>query len=387
MGAATVAERTPVLVLVAGLRVGGAETMLVNVVNRLDRDRFDATVASLHEDNPLAGALAPGTPVVVLARSWRFDLGPARRIARLLSERRAGVVLCFGMYEFFFLRLALWGRTERPRIVISIHSTGLTERWRHLQHLVYARFLTRSETIAAVCLAQADYWTRVYRIPRQRFAVVYNGIDTDFFAPSGRPEVRSEVRRRYSIPEDALVILQVASLNPYKRHEDALEALHRLESRLGPRACYLMLVGTGPPEREASLRRMAAALGIEPQVIFCGAHADVRPFQEAADLFTLTSEAETFSVAALEAMAMGLPVVLTDVGGAREMVEEGVNGFLAPRQDPEAIAEKWFQVLRESSMDPASIRRIVVERFGIATCVRAYEDLLAGTARSEVESR
>lgn len=363
--------------------------MLVNLVGRLRRDRFDSTVVSLHEDNPLAAAVtAAGIPVVVLRRRWRFDLGPARRIARLMAERRTGAVLCFGMYEFFFLRLALWSRPARPRIVVSIHSTGWTERWRHVQHWVYARMLGGSETIAAVCRAQVDYWTHTYRIPRQRFVVVYNGIDTERFAPSGRPEVRREVRRRWGIPEDAHVVLQVASLSPYKRHEDALEALQRLRSRLAPRACYLMLVGTGPPERAASLRRMAAALGIESQVVFCGVHADVRPFHEAADLFTLTSAwAETFSVAALEAMAMGLPVVLTDVGGAREMVEEGVNGFLVPRLDPEAIAARWFEVLCESSLDAVAIRRRVVERFDIGNCVRAYEDLLAEKAPGEVTRR
>ena len=95
------------------------------------------------------------------------------------------------------------------------------------------------------------------------------------------------------------------------------------------------------------------------------------------DLFTLSSNNETFSIAALEAMATGLPCVLTDVGGTREMVIEGTNGYLVPPENPRLLADTWLQVLkRKADFSPESVRATVASRFSLERCVRSYEQLL-----------
>ena len=140
---------------------------------------------------------------------------------------------------------------------------------------------------------------------------------------------------------------------------------------------YLVLVGNGPEKYKKQLQEMAYELGISKRVIFCGVQSEVKLFYAAADIFTLTSSSETFSVAALEAMSMGLPCVLTDVGGAREMVVEGMNGYLVEPQNPRRIAEGWLAAFKnKDNFDHEKIRNWVIEHFSLIDCVHKYEDLL-----------
>jgi glycosyltransferase involved in cell wall biosynthesis len=117
---------------------------------------------------------------------------------------------------------------------------------------------------------------------------------------------------------------------------------------------------------------------ISSQVRFCGLQSDVRPFYQAADIFTLSSQfIETFSVAALEAMSMGLPCVLTDVGGAYEMILEGMNGYLVPPRNPPDLANAWLKILKnKDSFDHEKIRAWVIEHFTLKDCVQKYENML-----------
>jgi glycosyltransferase involved in cell wall biosynthesis len=110
----------------------------------------------------------------------------------------------------------------------------------------------------------------------------------------------------------------------------------------------LVLVGDGPLRDE--LKRQAKELGLEDRILFAGEVTDVRPFLAAADLFALSSVAvETFSNAALEASAAGLPVVLTDIGGARELVDEGASGLVVPPRNPAALATALEDLLRDQA--------------------------------------
>jgi glycosyltransferase involved in cell wall biosynthesis len=368
---------TRVLAVIDGLRLGGAEKMLVNLVNRMDKGRFHVTVTPLSRPIPLAADMAPEVEVIALPRRWRYDLGPVRQLQRLIEERRIDAVLCFSLYSFFFARLAVGMLRQSPAVFISIHSAQLFNLPRHLQYFLYARLLNGTEQFIAVCDAQADYWAKAYLIPRSRFVTVYNGVDVQFFKPADDLQGRRALRAQWGIPEEAFVIVQVANLTPHKRHEDALLALRYLLDAAPECDPYLALVGGGAPEREIQLRNMAESLELSERVLFCGMQCDVRPFHSVADIFTLTSVRENFSVAALEAMAMGLPCVITDIGGAREMITDGVNGYVAPPLKPREMGERWLSCLDHAGQfDRWAIRRRACERFDIDVCVRNYEAII-----------
>jgi glycosyltransferase involved in cell wall biosynthesis len=177
------------------------------------------------------------------------------------------------------------------------------------------------------------------------------------------------------------VIVQVAAFRREKAHHDSIEALSILCASTSLRP-YLLFVGGGRDAIINELRGFAKARSVEEQVRFCGVHPDVRHFYWIADVFTLTSTAvETFSLAALEAMSTGLPCVLTDLGGAAEMVSDGGNGYLVLPGRPDLLADAWARALRGDLVWPsAQIRENVVKRFELATCVRAYEDALVPEA-------
>lgn len=371
-----------ILTVVPGLIHGGAERMLVTITNGLDRTRFTTTVVALSAQNPLAPAIDPcSAEILTMPRAWKCDLGPVWRLRQVLQERAIQVVLSFGLFGFLFVRLAKAGLRDQPAVLLSIHSMGFSGARQQLLNRLYLQMLEGSEQFIAVADAQADYWARTYHIPRPRFTTVHGGVDVDRFSPPADHVQRLATRQRLGIPDNARVIILTAALRPEKRHEEAVAALRILRDR-GFDDVFLLFVGGDVADRMARIKCLISGSGLDDRVRLCGVHSDVHPLLAAADLFTLTSNTvETFSQAALEAMATGLPCVLTDVGGAREMIVEGVNGYLVPPSDPAAIADGWARALEQlDAFDRTAIRGRVVQQFSARRMIQQYEAMLASAA-------
>jgi glycosyltransferase involved in cell wall biosynthesis len=187
---------------------------------------------------------------------------------------------------------------------------------------------------------------------------------------------RDVIRGSFSIDKHDKLILLVARINPEKRHTDAIKALsitHKMRGVIKP---HLMIVGSGNQQLSDKLKAFVSDLGLEGYVHFVGNHSDVRMFYFIADIFTLTSESETFSIAALEAMAFGLPCALTDVGGAREMIVEDWNGTLAHPLHPDSIAKAWLNALK-NNQNGTLIRDHIVQRFSLPNMLNRYVGLLS----------
>jgi glycosyltransferase involved in cell wall biosynthesis len=369
-------SKVNVLFVTNGLGVGGAEKLLVNIVNQIDPDKIQPTIVSLKADLTLMPEIISDRVVLYSAyRSWRYDLSPARRIRELIIKKEIDIIAPFSMFGFFFSRLATSGWKKPPQTNIYIHSSVPTTLKWFLQDWAYARLLRDDDRIISVCKAQAAYWSSAYGIPLEKFKTVYTGVDTARFDFSLSELRERDIRKEYGISAEAFVILQVANFQEYKHHDDAFEALIQIIGKLS-KPVYLILVGSGSDRRASLLRQMAQDLGIMQHVIFCGHQPDVRPFIKAADVFTLTSSTETFSIAALEAMAMGVPCVLTDIGGAREMIMAGKNGFLVEAGNPTDIAAGWLKVFEHGELfDKTQIREIIVERFSLEKLITNFENM------------
>ena len=377
-------SKTEVLFLIPSLVFRGAEKMLVNLVNQFDHDRFSIHVVSLSQDNPIASQIHPeAATFTALPRGWRYDMAPARELHKMILNKQIHAIIAFDIFSFFYVWMALWGIRSRPKIFISIHNIRFKSYRHWLQSFIYARLLSENEVFLSVCDAQIDYWAKIYHIPKSSFITIHNGVDTQLFSPPKDLQQSRLMRNQLGIPEDAFVILQVASLAPEKRHEDALLALKQIINEVEV-SVILVCVGDGAEERKRSLKQLTQDAGIDEHVRFLGIQSDVKPFYEIADLFTLTSNTETFSMAALEAMSMGVPCVLTDVGGAREMIIEGINGYLVRAGNPRHIAEAWAAGYRNRHcFDRQKIRDWVIEKFSLSECTRKYENLLGNFPRTE----
>lgn len=183
------------------------------------------------------------------------------------------------------------------------------------------------------------------------------------------------LRKKYDISPADKVIIKVARLQAEKAHCDAIDALDILHNQFNKNA-HLLIVGGGRPEYTLALKKYADDKMLSNYVHFTGSQSDVRPFYCIADLFTLTSySTETFSLAALEAMAFYLPCSLTDIGGANEMTIEGVTGALSKPKDPRSIAASWNKILN-SNMKGKRTRQYMLENFTSEKMLDQYLQLI-----------
>jgi glycosyltransferase involved in cell wall biosynthesis len=219
-----------------------------------------------------------------------------------------------------------------------------------------------------------EYWCRQYGINRDKATFIYNGIDIERFTDRLSPEEKVGIRSDHGIADSDIVICICAALRPEKRHTDLIDAGRILVGKGLP--VKILIIGDGP-QREM-IEKHVAACGMSQLVIMAGFQQDVRRLVAIADIVAITSDSETFSIAILEAMALGKAIVAPNIGGVPEQVIDGENGFLFPSGDVAALAEK---LERASSGDMAvrmgqKSRAMVAKKFNLGLMIRQYEELL-----------
>lgn len=375
-----------ILFIVNSLRAGGAEKHVISLLNGLSTERFRLSLAYLHPGDELLGEIRPGRLAQVLdcRATSRIDRGVIRRLASVIDDDGVDVVLCTNMFAMLYGFLARRQARREVRLVEVFHTTILGD-WRlRLQMAFYWPLFRDCDRLVYVCASQRRHWRRL-GLRARADAFVHNGIDTEHFSPAAVGLLGGEARIRFGFAPDDLVVGICAGLRPEKAHADLLEAILRLSRSGCPVRC--LLIGDGP-ERPAIERRVVD-LGLEGKVVFAGFQSDVRPCIAACDVMAIVSHAvETFSISALEAMALGRPMVMSRIGGAAEQVTDGVNGFTFPAGDIAALAA-CLEGCREAADRErmgANARAIVVEHFGVALMVQRYEALLgelpAGSGRA-----
>jgi glycosyltransferase involved in cell wall biosynthesis len=210
-------------------------------------------------------------------------------------------------------------------------------------------------------------------VPRERLGLIYNGVDAHPFA--GGPAA-SEARARLGIDPSALVLTTLANLIPYKGHGDLLAALAAVADRLP--ANWVLLCAGRDDGAGAALRARARDLGLADHVRWLGLRDDVPDLLAASDLGILVSHEEGFSNSVLESMAAGLAMIVSDVGGNAEAVEDRVSGLVVPPRDPATLGAA---ILRLTN-DPAgrqqmgtAARERVARAFDLDACVARYRCL------------
>jgi len=314
------------LLLLNSLTIGGSERKIVRIANALRQAGHDIHLAYLNAPHTLLGHLDPDLPTVHLNRSGKFSLPASGRLKRYILEQRISHVACVNLYPVLYAQAVAWQLGKRaPVISALINTTDFLTRRDERQMIVYMPLLRRAAFLVFGCRLQQEQWSGRYRLPKVNSRVIYNGVDQAHFNSAAVAETREQLRWRYGFPPDAFIAVTVGKLRREKQQTDLIRAVAALASRGLP--IHALLVGEG--NERGAIERCIADLGIGDRVHLAGAADEVRPFLKAADTFVLTSTAvETFSNAALEAMSMGLPVILSRIGGAAEMVEAGKNGFL-----------------------------------------------------------
>ena len=370
-----------IVFVIHGLPMGGAEKFLITLSNHLYHRSFSPNIILLSNDDQLISELDPLIPVYRVLKKSRYDLTVSKRITQLIDAIDPHVVMCINTYSLFLTCLGQLFK-HKQKIILSPHSTIPFSRYNYFQNLIYFRVLHQSDCILYLCEAQRTFLKNLYGLSKHHSNVVYNGIDTNYFNPDLFNDIsKKKLRSTYGVMDKDKVIIQVARLQKEKCHADAIMALVHLNTDKKMPGVHLLIVGSGNTDYISNLKSIVQKEKLDKYVHFVGNQSDVRPFLMIADLFTLTSESETFSIAALEAMSFGLPVVITDVGGAKEMVVSGLNGSLVKPHNVLELAKAWKNIL-DMNLDSKKIRDHVVKKFSIHRMVDRYVNLLFTNSKS-----
>jgi glycosyltransferase involved in cell wall biosynthesis len=379
-------RRIRVFFLIGSLEIGGSETQLVELASRINRSVFEVTVCSMTSGGALVETLERrGVRVVGLgftgirnARSiggrFRGVFNVCRGILRLwwmLVRERPDVL--HGILITAYITGGFVGRAAGVRrIVASRRSLGVFKEKRRLalrlerwSDRITDLFIANSEAVRADTLRREP-------IDPGAIIVIRNGVDFSRF--------RAEPDR---VPSPVPRVIVVANFIRYKGHEFFLSAWRDVRKTI-PRA-IAVLVGDGP--ERANLESLTRELGVAEAVEFLGSRRDVAALLSAADVYVQPSLEEGSSNAVLEAMASGLPVIATAVGGNTEAVSNGVSGLLVPPSDPASLARAMIDLLS----DPRRARDMgdraregVHERHDMTAMVEAYEAVYRRLAAADL---
>lgn len=354
---------------------GGAERHSITIMNRLAERGHECHAVYIKSG---AGQLdrirlRDGGSVHSLGATRYLDLRAVADFAAHIARIRPSVIVAANQYALLYSRLALARSGVRAPLAVTFHSTLLPNAKEWLQMLYYRPLFWTADCLVFVCEAQRRHWLRRL-VGARRNEMIYNAVDLGYWRPWSERGTAAE-RARLGFAANDLVIGMCASFRPEKNHLQLVEAIGALRRRgIAARA---LLIGDG--EMRPAIEARARELGVADAVMITGFQSDVRPFIAAIDVAVLCSTAvETFSLAALEAMALGKPVVLTDIGGAAEMVLPGRNGFLFPVGDTGAFVGK-LAVLADRAVSGRMGRnaRLVVQAlFSERTMVDRYDKVL-----------
>jgi len=315
-----------VLFLLPSLRYTGAGRQVVDLVNGLSSERFAIHLLTFEKQLDQLDRLDRNKVTFHNhPRKFKFDSSIITAISQLIKKEKIDIVHCTNQIALLLGFLGRLRAGRKTKLIGALHTTVNRNFKNELfDWFLYAPIMMFCDVLITVCRNQRLHWSKKYPFLASRFVTIHNGIDTDKYNDVLSPQERSKLRLSLGLDERDTAVAIVAELRAEKGHEYAFRALRILLD--GGLKCTLLLVGDG--ERLIHLRSLAQRLSLTDRIRWLGYQKDPRPYISISDLLLLPSYAvETFSLALLEALSMGKPVLATDIGGASEMVMEGVNGF------------------------------------------------------------
>ena len=357
------------VVLITGSLVhGGAERHSITLANRLAERGHECHAVYVRNDPsqlPRLDLTSPSTIRCLHARRY-LDLGAVSHLNAFIKRLNPSVVFATNPYALMYASLA---RSGAP-LAVTLHSTYMRTVKEQLQMLAYRPLFWAADCAVFVCERQRRHWQRRGVFGR-RNQVIYNGVDLEHWTPGG--DARA-MRNLLGFSAQDFVIGLSAVLRPEKNPVQLVDAVAMLRRRGLP--ARALMIGDGPMRPAVEAR--ARSLGVAGDVVIAGFQQEMRPFVAACDVMALTSLTEAFSLAAIEAMALGKPVVHAEVGGAAEMIQPGHDGYLFPVRDTPALVERLAALA-----DPVARTRMgenaratVETRFSERSMIERYEHTL-----------
>lgn len=366
--------------LITELSIGGAQTALFNLLEKINQNRFSSSVACLYNGDGETGQSIRSLKInvtdlgVTSSLSWLSLLS----FYRLLCREQPLILHCWLFHADIVGRIL--GRMAGVPIIITSRRSeriggGLREQINRWSGGLSDRTIAVSESVRQIEIQRA-------KLSQDKVVTIHNGIDTEKFANLS-PLSGLSVREELNVSADVPLLGSVGRLDSPKGYDDLLTALVKIREQV-PNV-KLLLVGEG--KLLENLRRQAETLALNEAVIFTGRRSDIPKLMSAMDVFVLPSRWEGMPNVLLEAMAARCSVVATRVGGVSEVVLDGVTGLLISPGDPTTLAEGCIRLLKEEKlreqMGQAGHER-VVRCFNIDAVAAHTQDLYVELLRKKL---
>ena len=347
---------------------GGAETVFLETASGLRERGWDPHTVAVGPGWVLDSIRRRNLPVTLLETSGRMDLRYALGIRS--AARAHGASLIHAHLFSPAVYASLVGATTGIPVVASFHGDSDAEDGGWTRRLRY-RLIDRNATVVCVSEALRSRLASLNMVRAERIRVIHNGVDVkSFSAATGR-----DVRREYDIDEDTILVGAVGNVRPAKDYGTLLRAAAALAS---DRRYLFAIAGERTDPLFSELIALRDQLNLSDRVSFWGFREDIADVIAAFDVMVISSESEGFSLAAIQAMAAGTPVVATRSGGPEGIMTHEADGLLVPVGDAAALAAAVQRVIEDRSLRDrltGRARSTVAQRFSMAAMLDGYEDL------------
>ena len=368
-----------VLHLVEALNIGGMERVVACLARNTDRENYDLEVWCSSRGGEAASELSrDGVKVRVLGINSCYGPGSVLKLAGLFREHRPDILHTHTYFANTLGRLAAL-IAGVPVVIVHVHSIyyGQYSRMNMLVERLLSIF-----TDKVICCSEAvkEFVLMGEKVDPSKLTVILNGVEPENFV---RPLDRNSCRASLGLDERDKVVITVAALTKRKGHRYVLDALARIAGEHG-NVKYLV-VGDGPSRN--MLAEQALRLGLKDNVQFTGNRGDVPDLLRISDIFVLPSTTvEGLPISAIEAMAAGLPVVATGIGGVPEVVVDGSTGILVTPEDPAAIGGAVRSLLSDRDLAGRMGhvgRKVFLEKFSFDVMMARVEGLYKDLVENE----
>lgn len=352
-------SKIKVAFLIQGLQIGGLERVVADLAIQLDRNKFIPLVICYDSVGEFENILLEnGIQVLYLPRRPGVDYAYVIKLAKLLKAERVQILNAHNETALFYGTLA--ARLARvSKVIYTEHDGSYPKSSGH--NLLNKMLLRWNHHVITVAEYLKQHLVQSQKINAGKISTIHNGICWDTDGVRSKPSQALDLPLRGAFP----ILGIVARLDPIKNHLLLFQAVRGLVSKL-PKL-RLLVVGDGP--EHTTLSRHISAHQLQEHIFMVGEQQNVKDWYTLFDIFVLPSKSEGLSVTLIEALAAGVPVIATDVGGNGEIIKHEVNGLLIPSAKPQALQ----QAIVRLANDPGLQQRLSQsgkERFRTAFSVR-----------------
>lgn len=365
-----------VVYVIDDLGLGGAQRQLAALVKTLPRERFAVEIISLSTEKVAFEEILrkAGIPVTLISHSGKWSWSTLAGVYRKLREAKPDIVHTWLFTADLYGRLAAF-LARTPHVISAMRNTidDMPPHYRWVNRIL--SFVTDSITINAEAIRRG--LARELGIPNRKIRTIYNGIDLSGFPPI---HPNGHYLQEWDIPGNASVVLMIARMVPQKDHRTFLKAARRVAEKR--QDVYFLLAGEGYLRGQVEI--WIEEMGLRERTRLLGTRLDVWELIHQADVVALATHFEGCSNVVMEAMALGKPVVATQVGGNPELIVHGETGWTVPVKDDEAFAEALLNLL-ENETEARGMgekgRRRIAEKFSLQKTTQEimslYDELLS----------